>query len=85
MDNLDEEIKKLNENSNEVPSYTGVPVSTNSRVSSLPYVQKLKLKALAYEFLETNQEAYPMMRSLNLYLSNEFGYETIKVFISPKD
>jgi hypothetical protein len=51
-------------------------------LQGMPYSEKVVLQSHFRNFLTEQQSQFPELRSGNLYLSNKFGYETIKVFIN---
>jgi hypothetical protein len=78
VDKLSKEFEQYKEKEIPVESVSKYPTST------MPYEQKTQLKNEATEWLDEARSRYPQLRSLNLYMSSVYGYETIRVYI-PKE
>lgn len=72
MDNLESEIQKMSQDYDRR--------NEPYRSQGIPYQDKLIIKERALRWLKDQQHEYPELRSLNLYMSNKLGYETIKVY-----
>jgi hypothetical protein len=75
VDKLSNEFEKYKEKQIPVESVSQYPTNT------MPYEQKALLKEEATKWLDDTHIRYPQLRSLNLYMSSRFGYETIRVYL----
>lgn len=81
---LDKSIKELSEQFREVKQEMD-QVSPVFKRQGMPYEEKFVLKKKALHWLLLIRQEHPEVRSMNLYLSNTFGYETVKVFTNPEN
>lgn len=86
MENFDDQLSKLTNEFNDYKTDdTTTPLeslSTYPRIG-MPFEEKIKLKKEALNWVLQMRKTFPELRSLNLYLSSQFGYDTIKVFTNP--